>query len=47
MAKTLCPLLVQVNHAKDANFYVANMSFIAIHENKILAKIYINCAFTF
>ena len=30
---------MKVNHAIVANFYVANMSFYAIHENKILAKI--------
>ena len=39
MAKSLCHLLMKVNHVKVANFYVANMSFNAICENKILAKI--------
>ena len=39
MAKLLCHLPMKVNHAIVANFYVANMSFNAIRENKILAKI--------
>ena len=39
MAKSLCLLLMQVNHALVANFSAANMSFYAIRENKILAKI--------
>ena len=39
MAKSLCRLLIYVNHALVANFNVANMSFNAIRENKILAKI--------
>ena len=39
MAKLLCHLLMKVNHVIVANFYVANMSFNAICENKILAKI--------
>ena len=39
MAKLLCHLLMKVNHVMIANFYVANMSFNAIRENKILAKI--------
>ena len=38
MVKTLCPLLIKVNHAKFANFNVTNMSFNAIRKNKILAK---------
>ena len=39
MAKSLCLLLILVkkNHAQI--FCVANMSFNAIHENKVLAKI--------
>ena len=32
-------LLMEVNHALDANFIVTNMSFNAICENKILPKI--------
>ena len=39
MAKSLCRLLIYVNHALVANFNVAIMSFNAIRENKILAKI--------
>ena len=39
MAKLLCHLLMKVNHVMIVNFYVGNMSFNAIHENKILAKI--------
>ena len=39
MVKSLCRLLIYVNHALVANFNVANMSFNAIRENKILAKI--------
>ena len=39
MAKALCRLLLQVNHAEVANFNVANMSFNAFRENIILAKI--------
>ena len=39
MAKSLCRLLMKVNHVIVAIFYVANMSFNAIRENKILAKI--------
>ena len=39
MAKSFCCLLIQVNHAYVAIFNVANMSFNAIHEIKILAKI--------
>ena len=39
MAKSLCHLLMKVNHAIVENFYVANMSLNAIHESKILAKI--------
>ena len=38
MAKSLCLLLMQVNHALVANFSAANMSLNAIRENKILAK---------
>ena len=39
MAKLFCHLLMKVNHVIVANFYVTNMSFNAICENKILAKI--------
>ena len=39
MAKPLFHLLMKVNHVIVAKFYVANMSFNAIRENKILAKI--------
>ena len=39
MAKLLCHLLMKVNHVRVANFYIANMSFNAIRENKILVKI--------
>ena len=39
MAKSLCHLLLNVNYVIVANFYVANMYFHAICENKILAKI--------
>ena len=39
MVKSLCHLLMKVNHVIVANFYIANMSFNAIHENKIQAKI--------
>ena len=36
--KSLCHLLMKVNYDIVANFYVANMSFNAIHKNKILAR---------
>ena len=39
MAKSLCQLLIKVNYALVANLNVASMSFNAIRENKILAKI--------
>ena len=39
MAKLFCHLLMKVNHFIFANFYAANMSFNAMCENKILAKI--------
>ena len=39
MAKSLCRLVILVNHALVTNFDVANMSFYAIHENKVLVKI--------
>ena len=39
MAKSRCHLLMKVNHVIVANFNVANMTFNAIRENKILAKI--------
>ena len=40
MAILFCHLLMKVNHVIVAIFYVANMSFNAIRENKILAKIF-------
>ena len=39
MAKLLCRLLIRVNLALFANFHITNMSFNAIRENKVLAKI--------
>ena len=39
MEKSLCHLLLYVNHVLVANFSVINMSFDAFRENKILAKI--------
>ena len=39
MKKSFCRLLILVNHALVVIFNVANMSFNAIRENKILAKI--------
>ena len=39
MAKSLCRLVILVNHALVTNFDVANMSFNVIRENKVLAKI--------
>ena len=39
MPKSLCCLLILVNHALVGIFNVANISFYAIPENKILAKI--------
>ena len=39
MAKSLCRLVILVNHALVTNFDVANMSFNAIRKNKVLAKI--------
>ena len=39
MAKSLCRLLIYVNNALVVNFNIANLSFKAIRENKILAKI--------
>ena len=40
MAKSLCCLLIKVIHAVVKNiFYVTNMFFKAIHENKILTNI--------
>ena len=38
MAKLLCRLLICVNHAQVAIFSVANVSFNAYCENKILTK---------
>ena len=35
---SLCHLLMYVSHALVANYDIANMSFNAIRENKILAK---------
>ena len=34
-----CHILMMVNHVIVANFYIANMSFNTIRENKILMKI--------
>ena len=39
MVKSLCHLLMKVNHVIVASFYVANMSFNAIRENTFLANI--------
>ena len=39
MTKLLFHLPMKVNYAIVANFYVANMSFNAIRENKIFAEI--------
>ena len=39
MAKLFCHLLMRVSHVIVTILYVANVSFNAIHENKILAKI--------
>ena len=39
MAKSLCRLLMHVNHALVANFNVAKMHFIAIRVNKFSQKI--------
>ena len=39
LAKSICHILMKVNHVIVANVHVANMSFNAIRENKILAKI--------
>ena len=36
---SLCHLLILVSHGLFATFYVANVSFNAIRENKILSKI--------
>ena len=38
-SKSLCCLLMKVNHALVANFDVANVSFKAIRKNIILAKV--------
>ena len=38
LAKSLCRLLIYVNHALVANFSAARMSFNALLVNKILAK---------
>ena len=38
-ARSLCCLLIYVNHALVVNFNIANMSFKAICRNKILVKI--------
>ena len=41
MAKSFCRRLqIEVNHALVAIFNVANMSFNAIRENRILAKFF-------
>ena len=39
MAKSLCHLLMKLNHVIVTNFYAVNMSFDVIGENEILAKI--------
>ena len=39
MGELLCHFLMKVNHVIAANFYVENMSFNAIRDNKILAKV--------
>ena len=39
MARSFCRLLMKVDHHLVADFNVANMSFNAIRENKILTKI--------
>ena len=39
LAKSLCRLLIEVNHALVANFIVTNISYNAVRGNKILAKI--------
>ena len=39
MVKSLCHLLMKVYYGIVANVYVTNMSFNAIRDNKILAKI--------
>ena len=39
MAELFCHLLMKVNHVIVGNVYVANMSFYAIRENKVLVKI--------
>ena len=39
MAKSLCRLLIYAYHAQSRISNVENMSFNAIRENKILAKI--------
>ena len=38
MAKSLCHLLMKVNHVIVAIYYVSYMSFNTIRENEILAK---------
>ena len=38
LAKSLCYLLMKVNHVIVMNIYVSNMSFNAVRKNKILAK---------
>ena len=40
MSRSLCRLLLYVNHVLFAYFNIAKMSFNDIRENKILAKIY-------
>ena len=39
MAKSRCHLLIKISHVIVTNFNFANMSFNAIHKNKVLAKI--------
>ena len=41
LAKSLCHLLMKVNNVIVTNFYVANMSFNTICENKILESWYL------
>ena len=47
MAKSFCSLLINAKHAIVANFNVANMSFNAIREHKILAAEYFRIYSTF
>ena len=40
MPKSICRLLIYVNHGLVANFSVTNMAFNAIRQNKIFTKIF-------